>query len=165
MKRIYGIFLVFLSFIGFLNGKKLGLYDSNEADIIIYKTSGDAKDSILNSNKITIVQFYSSSMCHSCKEFKPNWISFSKETKLWQNVILSLAVVDCNETSLLEICDFNRIKTYPEFVFFHAWQQRAVGIKKENVSLSNEQFMISTIDFFEKQRHWPLEWPSLAAYT
>ena len=76
-----------------------------------------------------------------------------------------MSVVDCSLTSVNKICAENNVKNYPEFVFYHAWQQNSIGIKKESVKSSNEQFMRATIDFIELQRHWPTNWPVLSPYT
>ena len=84
------IILVFLNFKTFVNAKYLALYDSNFLDVNICKKAEEFDKIILNSNKISIVQFYSSSTCDLCKDFKQQWINFSKETKLWQKYLIYL---------------------------------------------------------------------------
>jgi hypothetical protein len=166
MSKTQVIILLVLNLNSFIHSKALALYDSNFLDVTIFKKVEEFYKIILNSNKISIVQFYSSSMCDdSCKNFKSQWLSLSKETKLWQKNIMTFSVVDCSLTSINKICIDNNIKNYPEFVFYHAWQEKSTGRKKESFKSSNDQFMRATIDFMELQRHWPSNWPILSPFT
>ena len=96
MSKTQVIILLVLNLNSFIHSKPLALYDSNFLDVTIFKKVEEFNKIILNSNKISIVQFYSSSMCDdSCKNFKSQWLSLSKETKLWQKNIMTFSVVDC----------------------------------------------------------------------
>ena len=144
----------------------LGLYIPNSYGVKIYKTADEFEQDVLNSNKITIIQFFSSSLCDLCKDFQADWAHFAEDTKLWQKKMLNIAAMDCSLASAEKICDNNKITSYPEFRLYHAWQTRSIGVKKGNLNIKSrsEQFMKTVIDFCETQRHWPPEWPTLSFY-
>ena len=50
-------------------------------------------------------------------------------------------------------------------MLYHAKTQNISGfLIHEGVELRAEKFMKTIIDFIEKQRHPPLEWPTLSPY-
>ena len=74
--------------------------------------------------------------------------------------------MDCDNTlNDLQVCKKNGIKEYPVFMLYHAKTQNISGfLIHEGVELRAEKFMKTIIDFIEKQRHPPLEWPTLSPY-
>jgi hypothetical protein len=74
--------------------------------------------------------------------------------------------MDCDNTlNDLEVCKKNGIKEYPVFKLYHAKTHNITGFPIiDGVELRAEQFMRTMIDFIEKQRHPPREWPYLSPY-
>jgi hypothetical protein len=73
------------------------------------------KENVLNSNRITFLEFYAHWCKHSIK-FIERWKEFANETKFWHNV-LRVAAIDCYRNTTVnnnEICNENNITAVPQ---------------------------------------------------
>ena len=121
-------------------------------------------ENILNSNRVTILQFYAN-WCINSKKFRLQWVKFAKETRLWQQHVLRVAAIDCFMYATNSVCEQNNILEYPQIGLYFARTKNATGLKFNSTSFKIENFMKSVIDLIEKQRHPSREWPSLFPYT
>jgi hypothetical protein len=148
------------------------LYVSNSAGYLFYTPDIDHievfeaetfRSNVLNSNKATIMEFYAD-WCSYSKRFIPHWKNFANETILWQKNVVRIAALNCAELGN-EICWRNGVYEYPQFKLYHARTTNVIGLRKLDEKARSETFMRTTIDFLEKQRHPPREWPRLYQYT
>lgn len=102
--------------------------------------------------------------CSYSKSFIPHWKQFSNDTRLWQKRVLRVAAIDCAFDINDKICWENNILEFPQFRFYHARTENKIGVRKEDENSRSEKFMRATIDFIEKQRHPPRDWPRLTSY-
>ena len=160
MKRIAFIFLIFT----LSSAKKEQFYNFSVDHIEEYKIQ-EFKSNVLNSNRITLIKFYAD-WCGSSKKFRPHWRQFANDTKLWQKRVLRVAALDCvfEDDWVNEICDANDVNDYPQFRLYSIRTKNIIGLKKESEKSRSEEFMRAAIDFIERQRHPPKDWPKLAPY-
>ena len=138
-------------------------YDNNS--LIEEHNSTTFKKYVVNSNRITIMEYYAK-WCVISQWFQVVWNDFANQTQHWKSV-LRIAGMDCDNTyNELEVCKKNGVAEYPNFKLYHARQHNFVGATiVDGVELRSEQFMKTVIDFIEKQRHPPREWPTLYPYV
>ena len=156
-------FNIFLTLVKFINSKDPQFYEFELHNIEEYDDEMFSRN-ILNSNRATFVEFYAH-WCGSSKNFKQKWKQFANETKGWHKHVLRVAAIDCERNITNLICDLNEINDYPQFKLYFARTTNIRGTGKEGEKSKIENFMRSTIDFLEKQRHPPREWPTLFPYT
>jgi thiol-disulfide isomerase/thioredoxin len=162
MEKFAIIFLILIFTLA--TAKKEQFYKFNVDNIEEYKIE-EFKNNVLNSNRVTIIEFYAD-WCGSSKKFRPFWREFANDTKLWHNRVLRVAALDCvfEDEWVNEICDANDVNDYPQFKFYSIRTKNIIGLKKESEKSRSEDFMKAAIDFIEKQRHPPKEWPKLSPY-
>jgi hypothetical protein len=141
-------------------------YFYNLTDHIEEFSDDNFESKILNSKKITWIEFYAT-WCGWSQAFKPHWKEFASETLGWHKNVLRVGAMNCfyKETIINRVCHKMNLSVYPVFKLYHAKTHRLEGIDKESEESRSEQFMKATIDFIEHQRHPPREWPSLYPYT
>lgn len=74
------------------------------------------KENVLNSYKVTYLEFYAN-WCSFSRKFIPRWKQFANETKLWHKKVLRVAAIDCYYRSPNEICAINNITEAPQMKF------------------------------------------------
>ena len=154
--------IIIISFI-FVRAEYPQFYDFKNDSIEEY-SEDQFLSNVINSNKASIIEFYAN-WCGYSQMFIPHWKNFANETKLWQKVVLRVGALDCFRNKTNDICWRNNAHEFPQFLLYHAKTTNIKGLRRETEDSRSEQFMKTTIDFLEKQRHPPREWPYLFPYT
>ena len=162
--RSLSIVVLLLTIISLSNGKNPQFYKANTKLIEDY-TIQEFKDNVLNSNRVTIIEYYAD-WCGFCKNFRQHWHHFANETQLWRKRVLRVAALDCvfEDEWVNEICDGNDVDEYPQFRLYPARETNIKGLKAESEKSRTEDFMKTVINYIEIQRHPPKEWPKLQEF-
>lgn len=116
------------------NEQDTGLYSFKD-DVTIL-TVNNFNETILDSKKPWIVEFYSS-WCGFCQRFAPHWKEFATEVKHWNDVV-GIGVLDCANEANSMVCFQVLVTAYPTLRYFHQnYEQLSPGRIGDKVELGD----------------------------
>lgn len=115
---VYHVLFIAALFIKLVNNASVdsqGLY--NQKDNVEILTATNFKQSITNSNRAWLVEFYNS-WCGFCQRFAPSWKDFAGDVKGWSDLVV-VAALDCSSETNNGLCRDYEIMSYPNLRYFH----------------------------------------------
>lgn len=93
---------------------ELGLY--NSSDHVTILTEVNFKQTVLEQNRSSLVEFYNS-YCGHCKRFAPKYKDLAKQLLPWKE-IMPVAAIDCAAEENNDICREYEVMAYPTLRYF-----------------------------------------------